>query len=173
MRNLPHSTGENIVSKVNGVLRDGLRLRDVSIKSAERKQSRKENDPGVVIVKCNNIDDKKTILSSKRKLKDSRNFRDVFIHNDYSQQERIQTANLRTLIKAVGNDNLIIKGNRVQFKRTRTEGDTRDVSSNSNENAQHPDRDSSHASRRQDRNRRFSGKHYNGSRKNDSRGRQH
>ncbi|VDH92414.1 Hypothetical predicted protein [Mytilus galloprovincialis] len=59
IRNLPETRGENIISKVNGLIKDGLILKDVKIKSAERKISRRDNVPGIVLIAFHSSDDDK------------------------------------------------------------------------------------------------------------------
>lgn len=113
IRNLPERRGENVVSKVNGLLRDGLKLKNIAVESAERKPSWSENRDGVIRFTCRNADDKHRILKSKRLLGQSRNFRNVYIQIDLSSDQRVANANMRTLIKALGNDNLKLKGARL------------------------------------------------------------
>ena len=49
IRDLPESDGENINNKVNAVIKDGLHMRNVSVKSAVRKASINQTKPDVVI----------------------------------------------------------------------------------------------------------------------------
>jgi hypothetical protein len=114
IRNLPQREGENVLSKVNGLLKDGLKIRDVHFKSAERKVSRNQLKPGVIIAECESADDKRRILESKRILKDSRNFKDVFIEHDIPASQRILNANLRTIINTLGNNQLELRGSIVR-----------------------------------------------------------
>ena len=50
IRNLPYGQNENLSGKVDGLFRDGLRIVDVVVDHVERKESRSESAPGVVVV---------------------------------------------------------------------------------------------------------------------------
>ena len=111
---LPEGKGkQNTLSKVNGLLKDGLKLRDVAVVAAERKKAKKEGAPGVIIAKCASKEDKEKIMKSKAKLKSSRNFADVFISNDLTWEQRQQDNNLRAIAKAVGNNKLVVRGGKI------------------------------------------------------------
>ncbi|CAG2224136.1 unnamed protein product [Mytilus edulis] len=130
IRNLQESDNENITNKVNGLLKDGLRLKDIRIKSVDRKKSMRENKPGVIIVKLERTEDKRRVMEVKRNLKDTRNFRDVFIDHDLPKSQRMLNANLRHIVKTIGNDKLEIHGSRIQLKKF---SDNRHDNSNTNE----------------------------------------
>ena len=51
VRNMAERTVENVKNRVNGLIKDGLRIKDVSVVSAERKQSRNRK-PGVIVATC-------------------------------------------------------------------------------------------------------------------------
>ncbi len=55
--NLPEEAGEAVVDKVNVLIKDGVELEDVKVESAERKNSYRDNIPGVVIATCKSQDD--------------------------------------------------------------------------------------------------------------------
>jgi hypothetical protein len=114
IRNIPESVHENVNSKVNGLIRDGLKLRDISIESAERKESRGTRFPGVIIAKCKSAEHKQAILSNKKKLRESRNFQNVYITSDKSLQQRIFESNMRVLAETVGDGQLRVTGSRLQ-----------------------------------------------------------
>ncbi|CAC5385839.1 unnamed protein product [Mytilus coruscus] len=59
VRNLPESNGENVLNKVNALIKDGLHLKDVKAVSADRKKSYKEGKYGVVVVVFKSMNDKK------------------------------------------------------------------------------------------------------------------
>ena len=63
IRNLPESHNENVKNKVNLLLRDGLRLSDVSVDEAERKQSHTDTIPGVVIARMKSKQDKTRVMN--------------------------------------------------------------------------------------------------------------
>ena len=113
IRNLPETANEQIASKVNKLFADGLQVRDVQVQSAERKQSRSDRVPGLVIAKCRSKADKGQILRKKASLKESRAYKDIFIHSDKSREDRNMEANLRNIAEAVGGDKLFVKGDRI------------------------------------------------------------
>ena len=116
IRNFPESENENLLNKVSGLLKDGLRLRNVGIHCVQRKKSLREGKPGVVIVKFKNMQEKRKVMEVKKNLKDSRNFREVFIENDLPISERLLNANLRRIVNTIGREKLEIRGKRVQIR---------------------------------------------------------
>ena len=66
---------------VNGILKDGLRLRDVTVTKARRisvqnsdaLDSDRGNKPGVIIASLQSKDDKKKVMENKKKLNDNKN----------------------------------------------------------------------------------------------------
>ena len=69
--------------KVQALLKEGLCLSDIALKSVERKSSggnAKSN--GLIIVEVEKFDDKKEIMKNKRKLKNNRLYENVYIEND-------------------------------------------------------------------------------------------
>ena len=69
-------------SKVESLMKDGLKVSNVIIKEVNRKSSHQENKPGIVIVTVENIDQKKSVLKAKSSLKKASKFEKVFIEND-------------------------------------------------------------------------------------------
>ena len=117
IRNLSENSNENIKNKVNALFKDGLRLSDVSVSDAERKKSRSESKPRVVIAKLKNKNDKQRVMKKKSKLKDSRRFSKVFIHHDQVPSQRSVSSNFRAILCAmkVNNSNLAMRGSRVVY----------------------------------------------------------
>ncbi len=52
IHNLPEEAGEDVVDKVNVLIKDGVELEDIKVESAERKKSYRDNIRGVVIATC-------------------------------------------------------------------------------------------------------------------------
>ena len=52
VRNMNEWEGENVRNRVNGLIKNGLRINDVNIVSAVRKTSR-NSKPGVIVKCCN------------------------------------------------------------------------------------------------------------------------
>ena len=115
LRKLPESTNEDLNNKVNSLIKDGLKIRDIHVRSTERKQSFNESIPGVVVATLGSLDDKKRVLSAKASLRHSRRYRDVYIHGDQSRKERLYSANLRSLVNAYksGDNNIRVMGSRI------------------------------------------------------------
>lgn len=84
IRGLLELHNENTVSRVNELIAEGLRLRDVKCAKAERKQSSVQSKPGVIIAQFPTTDDKRKVMSRKSDLKGNRQFSDVFIDHDQS-----------------------------------------------------------------------------------------
>ncbi len=74
IKNLPEWEGEDALGLVNSVIKDGIKLPDVSVTEVERKKSYREGYPGVVIATCASRDDKRQIMSNKSSLKDSTHY---------------------------------------------------------------------------------------------------
>ena len=73
IRNLPEGRDENVINKVNGLIKDGLKLRDITVTEAARKNSGRMGRPGLIVAKCRSAEEKETIMNAKKKLPDSRN----------------------------------------------------------------------------------------------------
>jgi hypothetical protein len=115
IRNLPEGDKENIMNKVHAVLRDGMKLK-IEVDQAERKKSYREGQSGLVIVTCKSVKDKQLVMESKRKLGDSRVYRNVGIDHDKSKLERDYSTSIQAIARAVGNDRLKVKGNCVVYQ---------------------------------------------------------
>ena len=102
VRNLPETTFERIESKVHALFRDGLKINDITVDSAERKVPQESSDkPGVVVVTMKSKEDKKKVMSVKRKLKDHRQYSKVYIDQDKTKAERLMGSNCRAILSAV------------------------------------------------------------------------
>ena len=98
IRNLPESINENVVSKASALMREGLKLKNISFSKVERKASRNENKSELVIVTCKSRDDSNEVMSTKRNLKSSRQYSDIFIHKDQTVQQRIERKNFQVIV---------------------------------------------------------------------------
>ena len=65
---------EDVKDKVNNLLRDVLKLRDVKVSSAERKPAYNGRDNGVIVAKCSSIEAKSAIMEAKSLLRDSEHY---------------------------------------------------------------------------------------------------
>ena len=100
IRDLPESVNENLNNKVNSLLREGLDIRDVSVSSTERKLSRVQSKPGLVIATFKSAEDKRNFLSEESKLKNSRRYERIFIQHDQTREQRLLNGNFRAVIGA-------------------------------------------------------------------------
>lgn len=157
IRNLPESHSENTKNKVNSLLRDGLRLFDISVEDAERKRSYTDGKPGVIIAKMKNKHEKTRVMKEKSRLKDSRQFTKVFIQHDLHPSQRSVSSNFRRIVHAMKSNanNLSMRGSRILYDR-----DSQTSQSSGESFSDHPrennssydygrsDRQSDHAGRR-------------------------
>ena len=121
LRNVPGTRDKNVTDTVNGIIRDGLKLRDIEVVKAERKLSDRQQGhdsrPPVILASFKSTEDKRIVMSNKKKLKDDRNkHKRVFIHNDQTKAERIQRANFQTILdflQKIESRNLQMRGSSV------------------------------------------------------------
>jgi succinyl-CoA synthetase beta subunit len=100
---------------VNKLIKDGLKVKNVQVKKADRKAKGK-GKAGVVVVTFSSKEDKKAVMDAKKSLVNSEQYSRVYINHDRDYKDRIQEANLRTIISTFGKDKLSMKGNRVVKK---------------------------------------------------------
>ena len=117
--NLLETDRETILNKVNALIKDGLHLNGVKALTADRKKSYKEGKQGVIVVTLQSAGDKRKIMDKKRELKNSRNFKDIFIENDLSKNQRMLNMNLRNIVNAIGENKLEIRRGRIQLRSSR------------------------------------------------------
>ena len=115
LHGLPETSGENVSCKVNSLFKDGLKLKDIEVHSAERKRSFNESRPGVGIAKMKSMDDKKKVMTKKASLKDNRRYQNVYIYSDQTREERLMSANFCSLISAYksSDNNIRVSGTRI------------------------------------------------------------
>ena len=142
IRKLPESINEQIVNKVQTLIKDQLKLNDVQVIAAKRLQNyRDSNAPGLVIATLQNTEERNKVLKEKSALRNTA-FRYVFIHADTSKEDRLAANNLRNIVNAVNNGgSLSLRGNRVvnathSGSRDNREPRNNDQSSQSHNNAQ-------------------------------------
>lgn len=81
IRNLPQRENEVPTNTVNGLIKDGLNIKDIECVSAERKQSY-NNKPGVVIAKFSGAEQKKAVMDKKATLKKHAAYKKVYLNHD-------------------------------------------------------------------------------------------
>ena len=132
IRNLPQTHCENVLNKVNGLVKDCLKIKDVSVTTAQEKTNRSDNEHGIVIAECASANDKPKIVSNKRHLKSDRKYSHVYIYHDMSREDRIMASNLKSIVKAVGNNKLFVRRNRICSSIPREHSDCGDQQQRSN-----------------------------------------
>lgn len=90
-------------NKVQAMLKDGLALSNVVLKSVTRKES-KGRAPGLVIVEVVNFDNKREIMKNKKSLRNIIKYSKVYIENDLPQETRNFQASVRTVLKEIGSE---------------------------------------------------------------------
>ncbi|CAG2250065.1 unnamed protein product [Mytilus edulis] len=128
VKNLPVEQRENtdktfLKSKVAALIKDGLKLANVSVKDVVRKQTYSgSNKPGIVVIGIESLEQKKLVLKSKKVLMNSAKYSRVYIENDIPYEQRINNINNRTILRALGKDNdFVVKSGRIvkkQFNNT-------------------------------------------------------
>ena len=140
LRKGPETRNENVTDTVNGIIRDGLTLRDIEVVKAERKLSDRQQGhdsrPPVIVASFKSTEDKHTVMSNKKKLNDDRNkHKRVFLHNDQTKAERIQRANFQTILDFLQKNesrNLQMRGLHV-IRGSQNSNDYMDIDSRGNE----------------------------------------
>ena len=110
---LAESDDENVSDKVNNLLLGQLKIENIRVAEAVRKDKFNNNTCGVVVAKCSNIDDKNKVMEAKSKLRDTEHFSHISIVHDKPKWQRQHEANLRLVVKTLGTNKLFIRGNRV------------------------------------------------------------
>ena len=134
IRNLPESDREkedvNItVNKVKALLTDGLKLTNIDIAQAQRKHSRNYRKHGVVVLTLTNGIHKSDIMAAKNKLNESERYRDIFIENDIPYEQRVNSANMNTILREIGKSRTLTvhRGRIVNKHHTRGQSSQNDV----------------------------------------------
>lgn len=122
---LPETQAEktdNEITKnsVSAVIRDGLRLSDIKLVSAERKTSKGKN-PGIVVATVETKEMKVKLMKYKKNLKQSRVYSKVYIENELSHDARVHQSNIRTLLKGIGRERDFVFSNGKIKKRENTQ----------------------------------------------------
>ncbi|CAG2217549.1 unnamed protein product [Mytilus edulis] len=127
IKNLPETEKENIACKVDDLIKVGLHLNSIQVAAVDRKKNNHTGKPGIVIVKLQNKEDKQKVMEKKRELRNTRIYKDVYINNAIPNAQRLLNSNLRSIVNAIGNDKLEIRGSVV---RARHDKSTRDTNTN-------------------------------------------
>lgn len=144
VHNLPESSNEQVCNKVNTLIRDGLKLKDVTVSGAERKQSHGKK-AGIIIARYRSSSDKQKIMSVKKCLSDHKQFSKVYINHDQCKSERLMQNNLRAVVSALKSSgsscDIKIVGPRVVVNRPDSSRDVRPANSPEQQNNRRGDSD--------------------------------
>lgn len=133
-RKVPETVNENIEEKINMIIKDHMKVNDVKVSSANRvlNSNTESRTPGVVIATFGSEAQRSKILKSKKNLNNSI-YKEVFVHEDQSKEERIAVSNLKTLVNAVNRgERISIRGNRV-FRNNSQHSGTHNNGTNDNQ----------------------------------------
>ena len=104
------------MNKVNGIIRDGLKLKDIKVTNVVRKET-KSRTPGVVIATIETVEQKIKILENKKALRPTTQYSNVYIESDKKFEIRAAENNMRILLKEMGkSDKFIFSNGRLQQK---------------------------------------------------------
>ena len=114
------SDSQVTMNKVNSLIRDGLKLKDIKVLKAERKGSY-HGKPGVIIASIETVEQKGKVMEAKKELKKTNAYKKVYIEDDRPIQTRVAESNMRTILKEIGkSDNYVFSNGRL-FKRSNTQ----------------------------------------------------
>ena len=120
IRNLPEHNNENTMDKVNKLIKDGLKVADVECYQALRK-GHNTNTHRVIVSSFRSSEDKRKVMVDKKNLKNSDMYKTVYIHHDQSVTERVMSENFRTVLQALKQHGLVMRGQHV-VQQDRREG---------------------------------------------------
>lgn len=90
-------------NRVSAVIRDGLRLSDVRVVEAKRKDNRGPN-PGIVIASVETKEQKEKLMKNKKRLRQTRGYRKVYNEDELSHEARTHKSNMATLLREIGRE---------------------------------------------------------------------
>ena len=124
IQGLPEQNNENTLLKVNKMLKDGLKVL-VECDSAVRKK-------GLIVAHFKCHEDKRRVMLQKKKLYESRQYTKVFINHDQPLVVRQMANNFRTVLGALQQHGLVVRGSRV-LRMDQARGNTRQDRSGSDD----------------------------------------
>ena len=120
LRNVKESSNENLVNKVSAILREGCKVKEVTVTKAVRKGKSYNGKPPVIVATLGSKDEVSNVLEAKSVLKQSWNHKNVFIHADMDIESRIMQSNTMAMLKAVGKDKEFMFKGKSLVKRNQT-----------------------------------------------------
>ena len=109
--NIPVVANENIMDVANHLIENGLKLPTLAPVRAMRMKSRNRY-PGLVKIELPTVNDKVTVLRSKKKLADTREYKTVYLRTSESHSQRLAGYNFRKLLQQIpGGNNFRVAAN--------------------------------------------------------------
>ena len=169
IRNLTERENENVKDRVNNII-EYLKVKDISVETAERKPNNYNSKPGVIIATFYRYEDKEHVMRLKKNLKYSTRYRDVYIENGVPAHQRKLKSNLRTIVNTLGREKLRLRGSRIIRADEHFEYESREENRNT-ERYHHTEETRSHYNRpnqnSQDRASEFNSRDYSFDQKDD------
>ena len=109
---LTENDEENVVEKVNNLILGQLKIENVRVTEAVRKETY-NNGCGVIVAKCASAEDTKQVMAAKSKLRDAEHYNHVNIAHDKLKWQRQHESNMRLIVKTLGTNRLFVRGSRV------------------------------------------------------------
>ena len=85
------------LNKVNSLIQDGLKLKDIKVVKAELKTSGNDK-PGVIIASIETLAQKRKVMETKKSLKNTNAFKNVYIEDDRPLQTRVIESNMNSIL---------------------------------------------------------------------------
>ena len=95
---------------------DTIKLENITVVKAERMVNKHNSKPGVVKATLDSKESKTSVMKHKNRLKDSSRYNKVYVENDLPATQRAINANFRTLLNAIGENNLHLRGSRISTR---------------------------------------------------------
>ncbi|CAC5373868.1 unnamed protein product [Mytilus coruscus] len=96
VKNLPCDKKENshdtaLRSRIETMVKDGLKLQNINIKSVERitKSSYNETRPRIVIIEFGDFNSKRSVMKVKKVLRETVKYRSVYIENHIPYEKKV------------------------------------------------------------------------------------
>lgn len=98
--NMREHVEEEIFDVAEEMIQNALGLEDISPVNVLRLKS-KTGKPGVVKIECRNKEDKIEILRNKNKLKDTRDYKKVYLRTSMSHSDRLMQSNFQQILRVM------------------------------------------------------------------------
>lgn len=104
------SEHENVLHKATAIIKDGCKVNNIEVRKADRRKGF-NGKPGIVVVRLGNKDQVDKVMEGVKNLKQTSQYKKVFISRHMSKELRAMKSNARTLLKACGKEqDFVFKG---------------------------------------------------------------